>query len=125
MKILTIEDADYINEITTKKHGGPHGIRDNGLIESSLNLGNATFFGDDLYESIEEKIATIAYSLIKNHGFQDGNKRVGCIALLTLCIINDIPIKPTQEALIKLGIGVASGELNKEDIVEFIRNNRL
>ena len=59
---------------------------------------------------------------MKNHGFEDGNKRVGCLVLLTLCYKNDLTIKPTQQELINLGLGVAEGKLNKKDILSFIFN---
>lgn len=120
MKNLSLDEVLYINELTIKKHGGSKGIKNTSLIESSLNSGLATFDGNDLYPSIEDKIAMISYSLIKNHGFEDGNKRVGCIALLTLCHKNNIPINPSQQELIDLGLGVASGKLDKSHIKEFI-----
>ena len=62
----------------------------------------------------------ISYSLIKNHGFNDGNKRVGCIALLVLCHKNNLLIRPSQKDLIELGLGVAAGNLGKDDIKLFI-----
>ena len=62
----------------------------------------------------------ISYSFIKNHGFNDGNKRVGCIVLLTLCYKNNIIIKPSQKDLIWLCLGVADGSLTKDDIKNFI-----
>lgn len=124
MKTLTIDDILYINKQTINKHGGTHGIKNLSLIESSLNSGLATFDGIYLYPSIENKISMISYSFIKNHGFNDGNKRVGCIVLLTLCYKNNILIKPTQKDLISLGLGVADGSLNKDDIKSFIQKNR-
>jgi death-on-curing protein len=120
MKNLTLEDIIYINNLTIKKHGGSPGIKNQSLIESSLNSGLATFGGEDLYPANEDKISMISYSLIKNHGFNDGNKRVGCIVLLTLCRKNNIQIKPSQKDLINLGLGVASGTLGKDDIKSFI-----
>lgn len=125
MKNITIEDVIYINDLTIKKHGGTKGIKNISLIESSLNSGLATFDGQDLYPKIEDKIAMISYSFIKNHGFNDGNKRVGCIILLTLCHKNNITIKPSQKDLINLGLGVASGNLGKDDIKSFIMNNKI
>jgi len=62
----------------------------------------------------------ITYSFVKNHGFEDGNKRVDCLVLLTLCYKNNIIIKPSQEELIDFGTGVASGSLEKDDIKKFI-----
>ncbi|MEG0297549.1 MAG: Fic family protein [Clostridium sp.] len=120
MKNLTLTEIIYINDLTIKKHGGSPGIKNQSLIESSLNSGLATFDGDDLYRTLEDKISMISYSFIKNHGFNDGNKRVGCIVLLTLCHKNKIPIKPLQKDLISLGLGVASGTLGKDEIKSFI-----
>lgn len=125
MKNLTIEDIIYINELTIKKHGGSAGIKNLSLIESSLNCGIATFDGKDLYPTLEDKISMISYSFIKNHGFNDGNKRVGCIVLLTLCYKNNIIIKPSQQDLINLGLGIASGTLDKNDIKNFILKNKI
>ncbi|EOR20124.1 death on curing protein [Clostridium sartagoforme AAU1] len=123
MKNLTIEDIIYINKLTIRRHGGTHGIKNISLIESSLNCGVATFDGEDLYPTLEDKISMISYSFIKNHGFNDGNKRVGCIVLLTLCYKNNIAVKPSQQDLINLGLGVASGVLDKNDIRNFILKN--
>ncbi|NFT91097.1 type II toxin-antitoxin system death-on-curing family toxin [Clostridium botulinum] len=124
MKNLTLEDIIYINELTIKKHGGSAGIKNQSLIESSLNSGIATFGGEDLYPTLEDKISMISYSFIKNHRFNDGNKRVGCIVLLTLCYKNSILIKPSQKDLISLGLGVASGNLGKDEIKSFILEHK-
>lgn len=124
MKNLMLEDIIYINELTIKRHGGSQGIKNQSLIESSLNSGLATFDGEDLYPEVEDKIAMISYSFIKNHGFNDGNKRVGCIVLLTLCLKNNILIKPSQKDLINLGLGVASGSLGKDTIKSFILEHK-
>ena len=124
MKTLTVDDILYINKQTITKHGGTHGIKNLSLIESSLNSGLATFDGVDLYPTVEDKISMISYSFIKNHGFNDGNKRVGCIVLLTLCYKNNLMIKPSQEDLITLGLGVAEGSLNKDAMKNFIEKNK-
>lgn len=124
MKNLTLKDIIYINELTIRKHGGSSGIKNQSLIESSLNSGLATFGGEDLYPTLVDKISMISYSFIKNHGFNDGNKRVGCIVLLTLCHKNNILIRPSQQDLISLGLGVASGTLGKNEIKSFILKHK-
>ncbi|MEG2458159.1 MAG: Fic family protein [Bacilli bacterium] len=124
MKNLTLEDIIYINNLTIQKHGGSPGIKNQSLVESSLNSGLATFDGEDLYPRLEDKISMISYSFIRNHGFNDGNKRVGCIVLLTLCRKNNIQVKPSQKDLINLGLGVASGTLGKNDIKLFILTHK-
>lgn len=72
MKNLTLDEIIYINEVTIRKHGGLPGIKSQSLIEGSLSSGLATFDGEDLYSTVEDKISMISYSFIKNHGFNDG-----------------------------------------------------
>ena len=62
--------------------GGLDGVRDAGLIESSLASAFTPYFGVDHYPSIEEKAARLCYSLINNHAFIDGNKRIGIYVML-------------------------------------------
>ena len=60
-------------------------------------------------------------SLVRNHGFVDGNKRVGVSVMLILLSLNGIDIKYTQDELIELGLGLASGKLNEENILGWIK----
>ncbi len=82
-----------------------------------MNRCYATFDGEDLYPTIIEKIAVTTVSLVKNHGFVDGNKRVGVSVMLILLSLNNIEIKYSQEELINLGLGLASGDLNEENVI--------
>ena len=63
--------------------GGSQGVRDVGLLDSAVNAAYATFDGQELFPSKEEKAAKIGYSLISNHAFVDGNKRIGMYIMLT------------------------------------------
>ncbi|HZK52859.1 MAG TPA: Fic family protein [Desulfosporosinus sp.] len=49
-----------------------------------MNRAFATFDGEDLYKTTEDKVAAITYGLISNHGFVDGNKRMGIGEMLLL-----------------------------------------
>lgn len=121
MKSLTIEQLIMFHKKITNASGGSHGVKDQGLIDSALNRCNATFDGNDLYPTIIEKIAVTTVSLVKNHGFVDGNKRVGVSVMLILLSLNSIEIKYSQEELINLGLGLASGELNEENVITWIK----
>ena len=55
----------------------------NCLFDSAVNAAYATFDGQELFPSKEEKAAKIGYSLISNHAFVDGNKRIGMYIMLT------------------------------------------
>ena len=98
-------------------------MRDLGLIESAIANAFGTYFGVDQYPTIEEKAARLCYSLVKNHGFIDGNKRIGIFAMLVLLEINDIILDCTDKELVDLGVGVASSNLTYDDILEFIKSH--
>ena len=74
---LSTEIIITIHSELIDKIGGGHGIRDNKLLDMTVNSVFQTFDGNDLYPTIIDKAAHLAYSLIKNHPFLDGNKRIG------------------------------------------------
>ena len=59
-----------------QRFGGLPGVRDEGLLESALAQPSQSFGGTELYPTLEEKAARLAFGLAKNHAFLDGNKRV-------------------------------------------------
>ena len=71
-------------------------MRDFGLLESALESAYATFDGQELYPSKEEKGARLGYALISNHAFVDGNKRIGMYVMLTFLEVNGIHRKLHQ-----------------------------
>lgn len=62
--------------------------------------------------------------MISNHAFVDGNKRIGMYVLLTFLETNGIRISPTNEEVVRVGLAVASGEIQYEDLLQWIRENR-
>ena len=112
MRILTVKQVIGLHSRLIQATGGLDGVRDVGLIESSLSSAFTPYFGVDHYPSIEEKAARLCYSLINNHAFLDGNKRIGIYVMLVFLELNGIVLKQTDEEIVKLGIGVASSELD-------------
>lgn len=90
------------------------------MVESAIKKPLQTFDGKDLYESNIDKIVTVTYSLISNHAFIDGNKRIGVAVMIYLLRLNNISIDYTQKDLIELVLGVASGKLVEQDIAKWI-----
>ena len=68
--------------------GRSAGLRDLAALESALAQPRMAFGDTDLYTSLEEKAAALGYSLISNHPFVDGNKRIGHAALETFLLLN-------------------------------------
>ncbi len=123
MKFLSIGNIILFHEKIVKKTGGSLGIRDKGLIESALNRAFMTYDCKDLYMSIIEKIAVIAHSLISNHGFVDGNKRIGVAVMVILLKMNNIKVSYTQKELIDLGVRTAEGLMKEKDILNWINEH--
>lgn len=124
MELIDIENILLFHKKIVNETGGSEGVRDIGLIESALNRGLMTFDGKELYESIEMKISVIAHSLISNHGFIDGNKRIGISVMILLLKLNNITIKYSQKELIELGLGVAEGRFSETNILDWIEKHK-
>ena len=113
---LTKEQVVSIHSSLIKASGGTDGVRDDGLLELALESPFQTFDGHDLYPSIIQKAARIGYSLVSNHPFIDGNKRIGIHIMLVFLAINGIDISCTQEDLIKIGLSLADDTMTFEEL---------
>lgn len=123
MRILTVEQVIELHSRLIQATGGLDGVRDAGLIESSLSSVFSTYFGIEKYPSIEEKAARLCYSLVNNHAFLDGNKRIGVYVMIIFLELNGIVLHQTDEEIVNLGLGVASSELDYNAILEYIRSH--
>jgi len=62
----------------------------------------------------------LAFSLIKNHPFLDGNKRIGILAMLVFLDINGLPVTCTNDELVDIGIGLADSSITETELIEWI-----
>ena len=106
------------------KTGGIDGIRDENLLDSALKSPFQTFGGKELYPDIFDKASQLCYSLVENHPFADGNKRIGVHLTLLFLKINNENIEYSQAELIEFGLNIASGKMNKDDIKAWFLNHR-
>lgn len=95
-------------------------IRDKNLLESAVNNPFQTFGGEDLYKTIFEKAAQLAFGLVKNHGFVDGNKRVAVHAMAVYLFINGYDTNFTQEEIVKIGMELAESKLTAEKLTKLL-----
>ena len=117
---ISVEMAELLHQLIAQESGGEVGVRDEGLLESALESAFATFDGKDLYSSKEEKGARIGFSLISNHAFVDGNKRIGMHIMLTFLELNGIKLELNDEDIVSAGLGVASGKMKCGDLLQWI-----
>lgn len=120
MKRLSKEQVIKIHNMLISQTGGSDGIRDEGLLESALNAPFETFDGEYIYRTIKAKAAKLVYFLVKNHPFIDGNKRIGILVMITFLEINGVEVTCTDEELITLGLNLADGTIDDEDLLNWI-----
>lgn len=124
MTKLSIDRILLLHQLMAEATGGEAGVRDKALLESAVENTYITFDGAELYPTKEEKAAQIGYSLISNHAFVDGNKRIGMYIMLSFLELNGIHIDATNEEVARLGLSVAGGKADRSAILKWIQNHR-
>lgn len=119
------EKVKLLHQLMAEATGGSVGVRDEGLLDSAIEGAFATFDGVELYPSKEEKAAKFGYSLISNHAFVDGNKRIGVYVMLSFLELNGIHIEATDKDVVSLGLGVADGSMEQKDILDWIHKHKM
>ena len=118
------EKVLLLHQLLTEETGGSADVRDFALLESALESAFATFDGKDLFPSKEEKGAKIGYSLISNHAFVDGNKRIGVYVMLTFLEVNGIKIGADNKDVETIAMDVASGKAKYEDVLAWVIDHK-
>lgn len=124
MRKLDSEKVLLLHQYLSESTGGTVGLRDKTLLESAINNCYATFNGEELYPTKEEKAANLCYSLVSNHAFVDGNKRIGVYVMLSFLELNGIHINATNNEIYKLGMNVAKGKMKTTDIATWIISHK-
>ena len=117
---LTSAQVQMLHEDLLAENGGLGGLRDEGLLDSALSSPFQTFDGQALYPSVQQKAARLCFSLVNNHPFVDGNKRIGVHTMLVFLALNGIDLAYTQSELIFLGLSVADGSISYGQILHWI-----
>ncbi len=113
-----------LHQLLIQETDGSAGVRDEGLLNSALEGAYATFDGVELYPSKEEKAARIGYTLIANHAFVDGNKRIGMYIMLSFLEVNGIKMRPSNADVVQAGLGVASGSMKYDDLLAWVNEHK-
>lgn len=120
IRYLSIEQVIELHNETIRQHGGAEGIRDRGLIESAVAQPPMTFGGEELYPTLIDKAAAFGYSLIANHAFVDGNKRVGLAALDVFLRVNGFVVRATLEDFESTILAIAAGTMKRQFFAEWL-----
>jgi death-on-curing protein len=82
-----------------------------------------TFDGRELYPTLIEQAAAIGFSLVRNHAFVDGNKRIGHAAIETFLLLNGLELVATVDEQEKVVLGLAEGRLKRDAFTEWLRSH--
>jgi death on curing protein len=120
MRYLTLKEAIELHLRIIEQSGGLAGIRDLGMLESALAQPLMTFGGEELYPTLAEKASALGFSLIKNHPFIDGNKRIGHAGIEVFLVLNGYEIDATVDEQERIILSVASGELGRAGFTNWL-----
>jgi death-on-curing protein len=117
--LLTVEQAHLLHDRAIREHGGSHGVRDPGLVESAVASARNAFLhgGGDLFDVA----AAYAYHLAESQAFLDGNKRTAVAAALTFLDMNAECRRPDPDELQAAMIALANKRLDKPGLAAKFR----
>jgi death on curing protein len=123
MRYLSLAEVLVLHERIMAQSGGAAGLRDLGSLESALAQPRTTFDGVDLYPSLAEKAAALAHSLVGNHPFVDGNKRIGHAALETYLVLNGFELAADIEDAERVFLALAAGDVTRSALGVWIEQH--
>lgn len=123
MRYLTLGEVLALHRSVLERTGGGSGLRDLALLESAVAQPRATFDGVDLQPTLADKAAALCASLVQNHPFVDGNKRIGHAAMEVFLVLNGFEIEASVEEQEKLILNLAQGILRRADVAAWLESH--
>ena len=118
--MIDLSTVEKLHNILIDKFGGSKGIRDKGSLLAALARPYASFDQQDLYPSATEKAAAVFESIIINHPFIDGNKRIAYLLLRLTLLESGYDISATQNEKYDMTIAASKGDIRIEEIKSWI-----
>jgi len=121
MRLLTLEQVVLLHQRLLQQSGGGKGVRDIGILESAIAQPNMSYAGELLYPSLIDKVAALGFSLINNHPFIDGNKRIGHAAVEVTLLMNGFEIIASVEEQETIVLALASGKMDRSEFKQWLQ----
>lgn len=120
MRFVSLSELLELHRRIIEQSGGADGVRDLGVAESAIAQPQMSFGGNELYPTPADKAASLCFSLVLNHPFVDGNKRIGHAAMETFLVLNgfelDADVNDSESVILRL----AAGELERANFNEWV-----
>jgi death on curing protein len=123
--MIKVELVITIHELLIEKYGGTRGTRDSKGLDSAITRPFMTFDQQELYPTPISKAAALIESLICNHPFLDGNKRIGYVMMRFFLLQNKLDIKATPSEKYDVVIKIANGQIQFDQILAWIEEKKI
>ena len=122
MRNLSIAEVLTLHRLVIARSGGSAGLRDPNALDSAVAQPRMTFGGADLYPTLIEKAAALAFSMVLNHPFVDGNKRIGHAAMETFLLLNGSEIEAEVDEQERVFLSLAAGDFKRDAFNAWVRS---
>lgn len=123
IRYLTLPELLELHRQVVVASGGAVDIHCLEGCESALAQPRMTFGGQEAYPTIAEKASTLAFSLVKNHPFRDGNKRTGHAAMEVFLLLNGYELHASIDEQEQIILRLASGKLERDAFTEWVNSH--
>lgn len=120
---LSKEKVLLLHQLMAQETDGGTGVRDEALLDAALESAFSGFGDKEFYPTKEEKGARLGFTLISNHAFVDGNKRIGMYIMLIFLEVNGIRVDSTNDDVARVGLAVADGSMDYEDLLSWVKQH--
>lgn len=114
MEFVRKSDVMKIHHKTIEEHGGTHGLRDEGALDSALMAAQNRYYYEEA--NLAVCAATYAYHLSQAHAFIDGNKRVAAVTAEHFLDLNGVTLDAADEELINFYLKIAASEITRDEV---------
>ena len=123
IRYLTVAEVLAFHQQILERWGGSSGVRDAGALESAVAQPRMSFGGEELYPDLATKAATLCFSLVLNHPFVDGNKRIGHAAMEVFLMLNGYELDAHVDEQERVMLQLADGRFKRDDLVAWVRGH--
>ena len=123
MRFLTLDEVLELHQLVLAQSGGAAGMRDVGALKSAIAQQLMSFGGQEVYPTLADKAVALAFSIIRNHPFVDGNKRVGHAAMETFLVLNGWELSAGVDEQERMVLGLASDGVTREQFTTWVQSH--
>jgi death on curing protein len=120
---LTVDEVLFFHQSALTEFGGEAGLLSREALESAVGRPQASSGGEDAYSTIFSKAASLLHSLVLNHAFLDGNKRVAYVASVAFLHMNGFVIEASQDSKYQMVMDVIEKGMDLGELASWLEKH--